>query len=94
MILKLKVATYYYGKTKRKENPSFLYQNAIDFQLNPGEILSVLGPNGAGKTTLLKCIMGLLNWKQGKHYWMGKLFQSMAQKKYGKPSAMFLRRQR
>jgi len=81
LILEVKGGNYYYGKTKRKESPSFLYQNAIDFELNPGEILSVLGPNGAGKTTLLKCIMGLLNWKSGETYLDKEALSSMSQKK-------------
>ncbi|GHS99517.1 iron ABC transporter ATP-binding protein [Synergistales bacterium] len=37
----------------------------MNFRVEPGQVLAVLGPNGAGKTTLLKCMMGLLNWKEG-----------------------------
>ncbi len=33
----------------------------IDFQAQPGEVLTVLGPNGSGKTTLFQCILG--TWK-------------------------------
>ena len=40
----------------------------INFKLNEGRILSVLGPNGAGKTTLLKCMVGLLDWVDGKSF--------------------------
>jgi len=29
---------------------------AVDFDLDNGELLAILGPNGVGKTTLLKCI--------------------------------------
>ncbi len=31
----------------------------VDFNVEPGEILSVIGPNGAGKTTLFNMISGL-----------------------------------
>jgi iron complex transport system ATP-binding protein len=37
----------------------------ISFSVEPGQALAILGPNGAGKTTLLKCMMGLLNWREG-----------------------------
>ena len=33
---------------------------AIDFSIEPGEIVGFLGPNGAGKTTTLKMLTGLL----------------------------------
>jgi molybdate transport system ATP-binding protein len=32
---------------------------ALDFAVEPGEVLGVLGPNGAGKTTLLRTLAGL-----------------------------------
>lgn len=40
--------------------------NNVNFELNSGDLLAILGPNGAGKTTLLRCIMGFLNWSDGK----------------------------
>ncbi len=33
---------------------------AIDFTIEPGEVVGFLGPNGAGKTTTLKMLSGLL----------------------------------
>ncbi|WP_390347576.1 ABC transporter ATP-binding protein [Variovorax boronicumulans] len=33
--------------------------NAVDLQLEEGELLSVIGPNGAGKTTLFNLVTGL-----------------------------------
>jgi branched-chain amino acid transport system ATP-binding protein len=33
--------------------------NAIDLEVNDGELASVIGPNGAGKTTLFNLISGL-----------------------------------
>jgi len=35
--------------------------SAIDFELEPGEVVGFLGPNGAGKTTTLKMLSGLLH---------------------------------
>ncbi len=37
----------------------------INFQIRPGEIVTILGPNGAGKSTLLKCINRILTLKTG-----------------------------
>ncbi|ATU08714.1 ABC transporter ATP-binding protein [Methanohalophilus portucalensis] len=37
----------------------------IEFDLNPGEVLTILGPNGVGKTTLLRCINTILAPKSG-----------------------------
>lgn len=54
------------------ENGSFGYKsgknifNDINFSVTGGDLLAILGPNGAGKTTLLRCIMGFLNWINGK----------------------------
>ncbi len=31
---------------------------AVDFQLNAGEVAVIIGPNGAGKTTLLRALIG------------------------------------
>ncbi|MBP2030540.1 iron complex transport system ATP-binding protein [Methanohalophilus levihalophilus] len=37
----------------------------IEFDLKPGEVLTILGPNGVGKTTLLRCINMILAPKSG-----------------------------
>ena len=34
--------------------------NKIDFEIYPGEIVSVIGPNGSGKTTLFNMLTGLV----------------------------------
>ena len=36
----------------------------VDFDVAPGEIVTLLGRNGAGKTTILRAIMGLI-WRRG-----------------------------
>ena len=80
MILKVKDGNYFYKKAKKGNPQKYLYNDAINFELRPGEILSVLGPNGAGKTTLLKCMMGLLKWEQGSTLLDGKPLTSLSTK--------------
>ena len=48
----------------------------IDFELVPGEILSILGPSGCGKTTLLRLIAGFDNLDRGEIYLKGGLASS------------------
>jgi ABC-type Fe3+/spermidine/putrescine transport system ATPase subunit len=31
----------------------------IDFEVGPGEVVTLLGPSGCGKTTTLRCVAGL-----------------------------------
>jgi len=45
---------------------SFTYQGMktpvfhnLEFEVHPGQIMTVLGPNGSGKTTLFQCLTGL-----------------------------------
>lgn len=40
----------------RKSYGSYTVLDGINFDLKPGELVSVVGPNGAGKTTLLRCL--------------------------------------
>jgi len=37
----------------------------VSFSLNPGELFCILGPNGTGKSTLLRCLIDLLDLKEG-----------------------------
>ena len=37
----------------------------LDFEVVPGEFLSILGPSGCGKTTLLRILMGLSEPDEG-----------------------------
>ena len=39
--------------------------NAINLDINSGEIFALLGPNGAGKTTLINMICGIVNIHHG-----------------------------
>ncbi len=44
----------------RREKKEVKAVQAINFEIQPGEIVGFLGPNGAGKTTTLKMLSGLL----------------------------------
>jgi len=39
--------------------------HGVDFEIRPGELVTILGRNGAGKTTTLKSIMGILRRRKG-----------------------------
>ena len=39
--------------------------HGVDFDVAPGEVVTLLGRNGAGKTTTLKSIMGVINKRKG-----------------------------
>src|SRR5580700_9345805 len=39
--------------------------HGINFDVNPGEVVTLLGRNGAGKTTTLKSIMGMIGKRTG-----------------------------
>ena len=72
MILQIENGTFGYGK-----NPLL---SKINLRVEGNTILTVLGPNGVGKTTFLKCIMGFLNWKEGRTLLNGRPLQSYSNK--------------
>src|SRR6266536_5396424 len=39
--------------------------HGVDFDIRPGEMVTLLGRNGAGKTTTLKSIMGIVGRRRG-----------------------------
>src|SRR5512146_1539998 len=39
--------------------------HGVDFDVRPGETVTLLGRNGAGKTTTLKAIMGIVGRRRG-----------------------------
>ena len=39
--------------------------HGVDFDVSPGEVVTLLGRNGAGKTTTLKSIMGMVGKRKG-----------------------------
>lgn len=55
-----------------KAFPGCLANDAIDLEVNPGEIHALLGENGAGKSTLVKIIYGVLQADSGEIVWQGK----------------------
>jgi len=46
--------------------------HGIDFDVAPGEVVTLLGRNGAGKTTTLKSIMGVIGKRTGSAIFEGK----------------------
>ncbi len=52
------------GLTKRFGQ--FTAVDAINFQVDKGEIFGLLGPNGAGKTTTIRCLLTLIPVTDGK----------------------------
>jgi branched-chain amino acid transport system ATP-binding protein len=46
--------------------------NALDLDVNEGEILGLIGPNGAGKTTVFNLISGFLSPSRGSVIFLGK----------------------
>ena len=69
-VLRLRGVTKYFG--------GILALEAIDLEVDRGEIVGLVGDNGAGKSTLVKIIMGVHKPDAGEMYFNGQkvLFQS------------------
>lgn len=52
--------------------------HGIDFDVAPGEVVTLLGRNGAGKTTTLKSIMGVVPRREGSIVFEGRETVSLA----------------
>ena len=46
--------------------------HGVDFEVRPGEVVTLLGRNGAGKTTTLKSIMGIVGKRRGSVTYEGR----------------------
>ena len=46
--------------------------HGVDFEVRPGEVVTLLGRNGAGKTTTLKSIMGIVGKRSGSVVFAGR----------------------
>jgi branched-chain amino acid transport system ATP-binding protein len=46
--------------------------HGVDFEVFPGEVVTLLGRNGAGKTTTMKSIMGIVPRRSGSVHFEGK----------------------
>jgi NitT/TauT family transport system ATP-binding protein len=54
------------GKTFHVDGSHATVLDAIDFDINPGELICIIGPSGCGKTTLLKLIAGFMPPSSGR----------------------------
>ena len=46
--------------------------HGVDFEVRPGEVVTLLGRNGVGKTTTLKAIMGVIESRTGSVHFEGR----------------------
>ena len=46
--------------------------DAVNLEVNPGQIVTIIGHNGAGKSTLLRAIFNLIPWRSGRIELLGR----------------------
>ena len=61
----------------RRRRPAAWYGEShilhgVEFDVRPGEVVTLLGRNGAGKTTTLKSIMGIVGKRKGSAKFEGR----------------------
>ncbi|HJW30888.1 MAG TPA: ABC transporter ATP-binding protein [Saprospiraceae bacterium] len=57
--------------------------DALDLEVNPGQVFGLLGPNGSGKTTTLGMILGVVSKTKGNYSWFGQGDDYQLRKKIG-----------
>jgi len=63
--------------------------HGIDFDVQPGEVVTLLGRNGAGKTTTLKSVMGIIGKRTGSVLFEGKDIVRMPSEKIARLGVAF-----
>jgi len=63
--------------------------HGINFDVQPGEVVTLLGRNGAGKTTTLRAIMGILGKRQGSVQFEGRELIGMQPRAIAKQGIAF-----
>jgi len=57
--------------------------NALDLQVETGQVYGILGPNGSGKTTTLGILLGVVKQTSGTFSWFGEPASAKARRKVG-----------
>lgn len=57
--------------------------NALDLQVEKGQVYGILGPNGSGKTTTLGILLGVVKQTSGTFSWFGEPASAKARRKVG-----------
>jgi branched-chain amino acid transport system ATP-binding protein len=63
--------------------------HGVDFEVFPGEVVTLLGRNGAGKTTTLKSIMGIIGQRKGSVKMEGRELNKLTSDKIAKTGIAF-----
>jgi branched-chain amino acid transport system ATP-binding protein len=63
--------------------------HGVDFEVFPGEVVTLLGRNGAGKTTTLKSIMGMVGQRKGSVQIEGRELIQLTSEKIAKSGIAF-----